>query len=66
MKILVVILLLGVVASLFSSLYFIGKDRGGSERAVKALTVRVALSVGVFSLLMASQYFGWLGAAGRL
>ena len=66
MKFLVVILLFGVVASLFSSLYFIGRDRGGSDRAVMALTVRIALSIGVFSLLMASQYFGWLGAAGRL
>ena len=66
MKGLVVLLLLGVVASLFSSLYFIGKDRGGSDRAVRALTVRVALSIGVFALLMASHHFGWLDAPGRL
>jgi len=66
MKVLVVLLLLGVVASLFSSLYFIGRDRGGSDRAVQALTVRIALSIGVFSLLMASHYFGWIDASGRL
>jgi hypothetical protein len=66
MKILVVLLLLAVVASLFSGLYFIGKDRGGSYRAVKALSLRIALSMGVFLLLMASHYFGWLDAAGRL
>lgn len=66
MKIIVLLLLLAIVASLFSGLYFVGKDKGGSDRAVKALTVRIVLSLGVFSLLMASQYFGWLGAAGRL
>jgi len=66
MKIIVMLLLLAIVASLFSGLYFVGKDKGGSDRAVKALTVRIVLSIGVFSLLMASQYFGLLGATGRL
>jgi hypothetical protein len=66
MKILVVLLLLAIVASLFSGLYFVGKDKGGSDRAVKALTVRIVLSLGVFSILMAAQHFGWLGPTGRL
>lgn len=66
MKIVIVVLLLAVVASLFCGLYFVGKDKGGSDRAVKALTVRIVLSLGVFSLLMAAQHFGWLGATGRL
>ena len=66
MKILILVLLLAIVASLFSGLYFVGKDKGGSDRAVRALTVRIVLSLGVFSLLMASQYFGWLGPTGRL
>ena len=65
MKILVLLLLLGIVGSLFSGLYFVNKDRGGTDRAVTALTVRVVLSLGVFSLLMAAQHFGWL-ANGRL
>jgi len=65
MKILVLLLLLGIVGSLFSGLYFMHKDRGGTDRAVTALTVRVVLSLGVFSLLMAAQHFGWL-ANGRL
>ena len=66
MKILVLVLLLAVVASLFSGLYFVGKDKGGSPRAGAALTVRIVLSLGVFSLLMAAHHFGWLGATGRL
>jgi hypothetical protein len=65
MKILVLVLLLAVVASLFSGLYFVGRDKGQTNRAVIALSVRIALSIGVFGLLMAAQYFGWL-ANGRL
>ena len=65
MKILVLLLLLGVVASLFSGLYFVGADKGRTDRAVTALSIRIALSITVFGLLMAAQYFGWL-ANGRL
>ena len=65
MRIVVALLLLGIVASLFSGLYFVGKDKGGSTRAVTALTIRIALSVFVFALLMSAQHFGWMGA-GRL
>ena len=60
MRMLVVLALLCIVASLGSGLYFMMTDRGKSNRAVKALTVRVALSVTLFLLLMASQYFGLL------
>lgn len=58
MKILIVILLLAVIASLFSGLYFIYRDKGQSDRAVKALTVRVALSALVFLILIGSYWFG--------
>ena len=65
MKILVLLLLLGVVGSLFASLYFVGSDKGQTNRAVTALSIRIGLSITVFGLLMAAQYFGWL-ANGRL
>ena len=65
MKILVLLLLLGVVASLFAGLYFVGSDKGKTNRAVTALSIRIGLSATVFGLLMAAQYFGWL-ANGRL
>jgi len=42
-----------IVASLFSALVFIYQDRSGSKRAVKALALRVGLSVGLFLFLMA-------------
>lgn len=58
MKIVVIILLFAVVLSLFSGLYFIYKDKGQSNRAVTALTVRIVLSILVFVLLIGSYYFG--------
>ena len=65
MKIIILVLLLAVLASLFSGLYFVYKDKGNSNRAVISLTIRVALSVLVFALLIGSYYFGWL-PEGRL
>ncbi len=65
MRILILILLAAVVASLFSGLYFVYKDKGTSNRAVISLTIRIALSVLVFVILIASYYFGWI-PGGRL
>ena len=48
-----------IVASLFSALYFVYHDRSGSTRALKALALRVGLSVGLFAFLMLGYYFGW-------
>jgi len=58
MKIVVVILLVVVIASLFSGLFFLFKDKGRGDRVVKALTIRVGLSITIFLILMASYYFG--------
>jgi hypothetical protein len=60
MKIVILVLLLGVVVSLFSGLYFVYKDKGTTNRAVISLTIRIALSLLVFVLLMGSYYFGWI------
>ena len=59
MRIVILILLFAVLASLFSGLYFIYHDKGTTNRAVISLTIRIALSLIVFALLMASYYFGW-------
>lgn len=58
MKILVLFFVAFILTSLFSALYFLLRDKGGSERTVKALTVRVALSVALFALLMLGFHFG--------
>ena len=58
MKIIVLLFVAVILASLFSALYFLIKDKGQSDRTVKALTVRVALSVTLFVLLMLGFHFG--------
>jgi hypothetical protein len=57
-KIIVVLFLIAIVASLASALYFLVTDRSGSSRTVAALALRVGLSLVLFALLMASYYFG--------
>jgi len=64
MRYVVIAALLAIVASLGSALVFMLRDRSGSTRAVKALAVRVALSLALFLFLMAGYYFGLI--PGRL
>lgn len=59
-RIIIIAFLLIIVGSLASALYFLVKDKGQSDRTLKALTLRVSLSVGLFLLLMAGFYFGIL------
>lgn len=65
MKTAILLLLFAVIGSLFSGLYFVGADKGHTNRAVIALTVRIGLSIAIFGLLMGAHYFGWL-QGGRL
>jgi hypothetical protein len=58
MRYVVILVLLGIGASLGSALFFMMRDRGNSDRMVKALAIRVGLSVGLFVFLMAGYYFG--------
>lgn len=61
LKVIIVLTLIVIVASLFSALYFLAKDKTGGERTVKALTIRIGLSITLFLLLMAGYYFGLIG-----
>jgi len=58
MRIFVIAMLVLIVGSLGSALWFLIRDKGASERTVKALTVRISLSIALFLLLMAGYYFG--------
>lgn len=51
-KTLVVLMLALVVSALFSGLYFLIRDKGQSNRAVKSLTWRIAISLALFVLLL--------------
>jgi hypothetical protein len=58
MKIVVIVFIVLILTSLGSALYFLIKDKGQSDRTVKALTVRIALSIILFVMLMLGFYFG--------
>jgi len=60
LRYLVIAVLVLIVASLASAAYFMFHDRGDSKRMVKALALRVGLSVALFVFLMAGYYFGWI------
>jgi hypothetical protein len=64
MRYFVLVVFLMIVASLGSALFFMYRDRSGSNRAVKALAIRVGLSIALFLFLMAGFYFGYI--PGRL
>jgi len=64
MRIVILLLLAAVLVSLFSGLYFVYKDKGGSNRVVISLTIRIVLSILVFVILIASYYFGWIPQKG--
>jgi putative flippase GtrA len=55
------VFIVAIIASLFSALFYVFKDREtGSKRAVRALALRVGLSVTLFVLLMVTAKMGWL------
>jgi hypothetical protein len=58
MKFIVIIFVLLILASLGSALFFLITDHGQSKRTVRALALRVGLSLVLFLLLMAGHYFG--------
>jgi len=60
-KLVVIVLLLAIVASLGSGLYFLARDDQDSTRLLNALKVRVALSAVLVLFLVVSYFMGWIG-----
>ncbi len=58
MRIIVILFIIVILGSLGSALYYMVKDRGTTERTAKALTVRIALSITLFLLLLLGFHFG--------
>jgi hypothetical protein len=59
-KIVIVALLLAIVASLFSGLFFLMKDDSSKRRTLTALKVRVGLSIALLVFLALAFTQGWL------
>ena len=63
-KLLIVLVLVAIVASLGSGLFHLVRDEGQSKRMVNALTVRIALSVLLFVLLFVAWRSGLIAPHG--
>jgi hypothetical protein len=64
MKIIIVVALVAIVASLFSALYYMYRDRGHGTRMVKALALRVGLSICLVAFLVVAYRLGWIAPGG--
>jgi hypothetical protein len=60
LKIAIVVLLVAVIASLFSGLFFLIHDGGKTRRVVNSLAVRVVLSVLLLALVLVALWSGSL------
>lgn len=64
MKIVVAIAFILILFSLGSALVFLMKDRGKSNRTVKALAFRVGFSIALFALILIAYSLGWIEPTG--
>ena len=58
-KIAIVTMLLLIMGSLFSGLFFLYKDKGSGSRVAKALTLRIGGSLVLFIALVLAHRFGF-------
>ena len=60
-KYVIILMLVLIIGSLGKALYHLSaRTPGDSRKMLKALTWRIALSVGLFVLLMVAYYNGWI------
>ena len=64
MKILVAIAFVLILASLGSALVFLMRDKGKSNRTIKALAFRVGFSIALFILILVAYSQGWIQPTG--
>ena len=57
-KLLVIAILAGIILSLGSALFHLSRAQGDPKKMLRALTLRVALSVGLFVLLFVFWQMG--------
>ena len=59
-KLLVIAFLILIVWNLGAGLYYMIVDKGRTDRTVKSLTRRVALSVALILVVLAGYWLGWI------
>jgi hypothetical protein len=58
LRLLIIGVLAAIVVSLGSALFHLSRGTGDSRKVVRALTIRIGLSVALFILLMVAWYMG--------
>ncbi len=66
MRYIVILAFIGIFISLGSALVYLMRDKGGSNRTVNALTVRIGLSIVLFLFVLLSHHMGWIDSTGVL
>ena len=64
MKLIVLLLLAGIVASLGSGLFYLTREDRDSPKVLRALKIRVVLSLVLILFLVGSFIFGWISPPG--
>ncbi len=59
-KVFIIIVLLAILYSLGSGLFYLVKDQGKGTRVAKALTWRIAISLALFIFLLIAFTLGWI------
>jgi hypothetical protein len=64
MKFVVAIAFVLILVSLGSALFYLMRDKGTSDKTVKALALRVGFSVALFVFLIIAHQLGWVQSTG--
>nr|WP_315248800.1 twin transmembrane helix small protein [uncultured Duganella sp.] len=64
MKIAVAIAFILIIGSLGAAFFFLMRDKGRSNNTVRALAVRVALSITLFLLILSAYKLGYIQPTG--
>jgi len=60
MKLVIIVILVAILASLGSGLWFLAKDDQGATRVLTALKIRVLLSAILIGFLVLGYFQGWI------
>ncbi len=60
LKVLIVVLMMAVLVSLFSGLFFLIRDGGKTNRVLNSLALRVALSIILLAVILIALWQGGL------
>jgi polyferredoxin len=65
-KIVIIILLIAIVATLLTSMIFLVRDPSSRRRTLTSLKIRVTLSVTLLAFVLLSYFMGWIHPHGVL